>query len=243
MALIKQSNAATLAKSALVLDLGDLYRQGETILAQARARAEQLLAEAQAERRRLIDQAAEQGRAEGFARGLAEGKEVGAKEGAAAAVEQRRAELDKLAQAWSAAVGDFDARRDGLVRDAGRDVVRLATLIAQRVTRRAIALDESVAIAQVEGALAAVLRPSRVHIAIHPSDRPLVEQALPALLARLANIQHAALVDDAALERGSCVVRLDGSGAEIDASISGQLDRIAEALLPAAPAPAPSPAP
>src|SRR5437879_148228 len=104
MALIKNSNAAVIARDAVVLDLSDLRRQGEALLAQARARADQVLAEAAAERDRLVAGAAEAGRDQGLAEGLADGRARGLDEGRAQAIAGYKPRLESLEAAWTAAL-------------------------------------------------------------------------------------------------------------------------------------------
>lgn len=232
MALIKHANTGDLARSAVVLDLGDLQRQADALLTHARVRAQQVLDEARAERARLVDGAAEAGRAQGLAQGLAEGRERGFEQGRAEALAAQREAIERLATTWEGALGAFEAQREAMLSQARRDVVRLAVLIAEKVTRRAVQLDEQAALAQIEAVLAMVLRPSRLRLAVCPDDRALVEAALPRVVQRFHNAQHVELVEDAGLERGSCVLRTTDTGAEIDASISTQIERIVTALLP-----------
>ena len=54
---------------------------------------------------------------------------------------------------------------------------------------------------------------------------------LPGLMARFPECEHAEIRPDAALSRGSVVVRTPGGG-EVDASMSTRLERIATALVP-----------
>jgi flagellar biosynthesis/type III secretory pathway protein FliH len=242
MALIKQANARDLARDAIVLDLGDLQRQGAMLVTQARAQAEAIIAEARAERQRILAGAAEQGHAEGLAAGHAAGHQAGFEAGRAAALAEFKDQLAKLDAAWSAAAESFNNSREHLLRSAQRDVLRVAVRIAERVTKRVIRIDPAVAAAQLEAVLAVVVRPTRLTVRIHPDDRPTVEAALPRLAAIFTAARHVELVEDPSLTRGSCiaVTRPPGSsdadtglGGEIDASISTQLDRIVEALLPA----------
>ncbi len=239
MALIKHANLHELARDALVLDLGDIHRQGETMLAQARDRAARVIASAQAERARLISDAAALGRAEGQAKGVEEGRAVGQEQGRAAAMVEHKVLLAELAQAWTDALGAFLDQRQRLLADARRDVVRLAAVIAEKVVKRRIELDPSLVQDQLESVLALVLKPSRLTVSINPADRAVLQTALPAIAGRFESVAHAELVDDPSLPRGSCVAKvsdLSESGStpsgRLDASLRTQLDRIVEALLP-----------
>lgn len=240
MAVLKLSNSADMLKDAVVLDLGDLRRQGEAIMAQARERAAATVKAGEAERARLIADAAAVGRAEGLEQGKAEGFARGLEEGRAAGLAERREALERLDRTWSESLGAFTAARERLLDEAGRDVVLLAARLAERVVKRAIALDPSIVQDQLRAVLGLVMRPSRVSIRIHPDDRALATDALPGIVAALGTVAHAEIEGDPSLARGSCVARLRGAaagdglpGGEIDASIDTQLARLAEALLPA----------
>lgn len=238
MAVIKSANMPEVARGAVVLDLGDLHRQGHALIEQAKARAAEIVAQAQAERARLIRDAADMGRAEGLARGLAEGRAAGAEEGRLASVAERREALDKLEAGLTTVLGHLASERERLLADARRDVIRLAASMAEKVTKRVITLDETVVVAQVEAVLGLVLRSSRLVLRVHPQDRALIAEAMPALLAAFQSVQHVEFEDDAALDRGSCVARVaDSMGGQIDASVATQLDRIVEVVLPKSDAP------
>ena len=238
MALIKQANLSEMAREAVVLDLGDLARQGETILARARARAAQVEAEARVERARIIEGAREEGFAAGLAKGLEQGRSEGREQGYAAALAERREALAGLEAQWLKTVEGLSADRDRLLADARRDVLVLATRIARMVTHRQVEANPGVVTEQLAAVLELVMRPSRVQIALNPADRGIAEAALPELARRFSNATHIELTEDAGLTRGSCVARLADGGANgtpgglIDASIETQLERIVSALIP-----------
>lgn len=256
MALIKNAQAQTIAREAVVLDLGDLARQGREFMAQAKAQADRMLAEARAERERILAGAAEQGRAQGYAEGLAKGQKEGIDKGRAAAIAETKKRLDDLASQWSAAATQFNQAREDLLGHAQRDVLDLALVIAAKVTKRQVETDPSVAVAQTRAVLELITRPSAMALTIHPEDRALIEQALPELMKTLPMVRHVQLLDDASVSRGSVLARGlgapngssaagagqnstggangggGGGGGEIDASIETQLARIVEALVP-----------
>lgn len=245
MALIKQANARDFARDAIVLDLGDLQRQGTALVAQATRQAETILAQARAERERIVAGAAEQGHADGFVAGRAAGHQAGLEAGRAAALTEFKDRLSKLEAGWSAGLTEFGNHRDSLLRAAQQDVLRLAVRIAERVTKRVVKLDPQVAAAQLEALLAVIVRPTRLVIRIHPSDRGVIEAAMPRLMTIFAAARHIELVEDPTLSPGSCIAAMrsteasdangggdQGLGGQIDASIETQLDRIVDALLP-----------
>ncbi len=232
MPVIRHHNPAT-ARSALVLDLGDLKRQAEAVADATRRQADVIIAEAQAERERLLRGAKEEGRAAGHAEGLAAGLAEGREAGRAEALSQTKALVDALAQAWSGSLAAFEALRDGLLCESRADLVRLSVAIAERVTKRTIDADPRAAEVQLEAALRYVTDPTRLVIRVHPEDLASTRDVLPELVRRLSESCHTQVVPEPGLARGSVVVDTDKG--RVDASIDGQLDRLVEALLPGLP--------
>lgn len=230
MALIKHAQSGDLASDAVVLDLGDLRREGERLRARAQAEADRIIAEARAERERLITGARE----EGFELGKQEGHAEGVEEGRADGREEARAEaaprLDALAQSLEQAVERVDAAHEQAMREARRDVLDLALAIGERVAKRAVELDEDAALKQVEAALEVLLRATDLAIQVHPDDAASVEEALPSLKTRLDRSARMRVEPDPSLTRGSAIVRT--SGGEIDATVEGQIARIVDSLRP-----------
>lgn len=227
MALIRQRDADRIAKDAIVLDLGDLRRQGEEMVAQARAKAALIMQEAQREREAIVRtafaQGVQEGRTEGHAMGLEAGK--------TAAHEARKAELVRIEAGWSAALAAFLGEREGLMASAREDLLRLAIEIARRATTRVLASDTAVTGELMAEAIASAARATKLVVCVHPDDELICREVLPGLMARFPECEHAEIRPDAALSRGSVVVRTPGGG-EVDASISTRLERIATALVP-----------
>jgi flagellar biosynthesis/type III secretory pathway protein FliH len=143
-----------------------------------------------------------------------------------------RERLAKVEAGWQASLAAFDAARDRMLLEARQDVLRLAVLIGEMVTKRALAIEPGRVADQLEAVLATLAKPSRLTIAVNPDDQDLVRQALPGLSEKYAAAVHVEITTDASLARGSCVARTGGGGI-IDASIATQLERIVETLMPA----------
>jgi len=230
MALIKRADANELARDAVVLDLGDLARQGRDIIQRAQEQADAIVSRANEERERLIEGAAEQGRRMGYDEGFAKGLEEGRQRGAAEALEQHAEALQAVQNAWTAALDDLHAQRDALLAEARADVLRFAARMGERVAKRLAELDPALAADQLEAALRLVLTPSRVRVRVAPSGEAAIARALPALRERLEASAHVQVVADPDLDDGSVVVQADGT--TIDATIGTQVARIVRALLP-----------
>jgi len=230
--LIKGAESVRRAAGAVVLDLGDLARQGEAILARARAQAERIVAEARAERDRLISDAERVGFERGEARGHEHGRKAGYEEGRLAAFNDAADRIAAIEAGWAEALDAFHDRRARMLEESRADVLRLAVAVGERVARRAIECDPAAVERTLAAALDAVLAPDKLVVRISADDARIVADAMPRLAARLSGSPHVEITPDPALAHGECVVTT--AGGEIDARIDTQLDRIAEALLPEA---------
>ena len=230
MPILKEAQSRPVTKDAIVLDLGDLSRQGVRLREAAEAKARQVLADARAEAQRLVADAEQVGFVEGHAKGLEAGRAEGLEAGRAEALAAGQQAVQQATGAFLSVAQQWEQARQELDRDAHAAVLRLAMKLARKVTHRVIEAHPEVVTDQVADALAKVLEPTDVTIALHPDDVPVVEEVLPDLLAGLGHLQKVALASDEQLQRGGCVLRLGGG--QVDASLETQLRRIAELLVP-----------
>jgi len=230
MALIKQSDSRQVAQEAIVLDLGDLQRQGKEMRRRAETEAERILESARAERERLLASAYDEGFQKGEREGREAGREAGREEGRAAAHAEQKASLASLEERWTEALGAFEAGREDLVTHARADALDLALSIAKRIVKREVDGDREAARRQLEAALELVVRPTRLRVRIRPEDAESVREALPSLTARLTSSPHVDVAEDDSLGAGSCIVSTESG--EIDASIETQIERVLDALAP-----------
>jgi len=231
MAVIRSSDADRAVREASSLHLGDLARAGSRLTAAARDEAASIVEAAERERDRLLAGAAERGHEEGRARGYEEGLEAGRAEGVRQAEAGRREALDRLQHAWLGMLETIETERAAMLSATRSDLCRLAALVAEKVTKRVVTLDERVVVDQLAAVLAVLARPTRLTVAIHPEDEAVLAEALPDLVSRFTAAEHVELALDETLHRGSCVART-GEGGVIDASVRTQLDRLVEVLLP-----------
>lgn len=235
MAVIRRSDSDALARSAIVLDLGDLKQEAMRLERQSLAGARAILEEARRERERIVAGAREEGLTSGHAEGLARGLDEGRAAGRAEALESMKKQLEPLRNRWAVALEEFTIAREEMMIAAKEDVLRFAFAFAERLTRRAFAADPSIVRETLAAALEQTLRPTRLVIEVHPDDQPLIEEVLPGLAARSAPGAQTEMLTNTQLARGSVVLRAD-SGV-IDASLDTQIARMAEALLPSTDAP------
>jgi flagellar assembly protein FliH len=229
MGLIKSQDAPT---TLAAFSMKDVEQQARALLLAARRKAEQLLVAAQEEGEQIRNQAKiegfEEGRQAGTEEGLRLGREVGRQE---ALTEQSQALRDAVA-ALVEATQQIEQSRAGLEAEALQDVVELSLAVARRVTKRQAELDPLVLQENLRDALRLVVHAADLRIAIHPSQRAALEEALPALQLEFPQLAHVALIDDAGLAPGGC--RVHTRGGKIDAGLDAQLDRIVADLMPTA---------
>ncbi len=230
MALIKNTRAGPLTKGASVFDLGDLTRESKHAVQEAKQQAQQIMRQAEQEGAKLVDSATDRGFAEGEERGLAQGREEGRKAGRAEAIAQFTSQLKDLQVSFAATLERWEADRNDMVLAAREDVLRLALAVAEKVTYRIIQTDSTVIGDQLAEALALLVAPRAVTVAVAPQDRALVEAMLPELIDKINTCTHAAIRDDPSVTPGGCVIST-GAG-RIDATIERQIQRIVDTLLP-----------
>lgn len=211
------------------LDLGDLAREGERLLDDARREAAAILARGLEERDALLAEAKRAGFAQGHAEGLEAGRREGFEKGHEAAIAERRAALEQLEKEWGAALRDLTSRREAILAEARERVLALGMAIASRVLRRAVESGDPVVLDQVRAVLDQVGGRLGATLDVHPADRALVEKALPAICRDLGSGRSVELRDAAELGRGSCRVVMAGGG-EISGELGVQLERIAQAI-------------
>ncbi|MCA9287384.1 MAG: hypothetical protein KDA05_02300 [Phycisphaerales bacterium] len=234
MAMIRQADTSSMARPSLVMNLASIQAQADAIIDTTREAAAAIIADAKAERKRILEGAAEQGRAaghaEGFAKGAEEGRELGRREAAA----ERRERLQDIERSWSEALARFILERDAILRECEVGGFELALRFSERVARRAVALDPRAAAAAVGAVLELATRGTRLTIGVHPDDEALVRESLPGLLAAEGAARHAEIVVEAGIPRGSCVATTAGGGT-LDATLDARIAALVDELMPARP--------
>lgn len=223
-------------------------KQAQAVLAKACERA----AEIEREARQASEKIYQEARAEGLVAGREEGRQELLREVAQAradAIQQAQAEIRQTAAALESAGAQFDRERHGLLALAEAGMLELAVAIARRVCRITAAGSSEVALANARSLLEMVRHCTDVELRICPQDYEHVATLAPERAAPDNAAAHVRFVADPQVEPGGCLLRTaDGV---IEANLSAQLDRIAQALcgelarvkMDEAIAPVPSPPP
>lgn len=175
---------------------------------EARVEARRLLAEAESEARALREEAEAEARAlreKAFAEGH----------------EEALSELTEL-------ILDARERRDAVLAEAERDLLRLAVKLAEKIIGREVERDPS-ALADI---VAAALRQARQNetftVRVNPADLPLVE-AYRSRLDPAGRARFLDVVADPRVGHGGCVI--ESESGTIDAQLDTQLRVLERALL------------
>jgi flagellar assembly protein FliH len=230
MAVIRGSVAASMLPDAIVLDLGDLARQGKALMDRAEAEAAAIVAQAKVERERLMSGASEQGYSEGRAAGFAQGLAEGKAEGRAEAIKQASKQAEEVMRAWMDAIERFERASEGILATSQKDVIAFAVRFAERITRRMVELDDRAVEPIMAEAIGMVMAGSSMTVRISPSDAKIAHELIGPLLDRIGATSDVHVVEDQSLAHGSCVVRTR-SGV-IDASVDTMIERMVQTLLP-----------
>jgi flagellar assembly protein FliH len=214
--------------AASTFSFADVERQAREILERARGQASRVLAEARARAQELAESQKRAGYQLGLEEGRRHGLEQARQDARQVAFQAAQAELTQLREALAAGLAEYERRRHNLVAQAEAGLIELALAIAGRVCK--ICVDAS--IGPVQANIRALLEMVKHHadVAVHvsPAEHELLARAVPELAQRLAEFEHVTLKPDPAVPRGGCLLHTrDGM---IDASVAGQLDRIAAAI-------------
>jgi flagellar biosynthesis/type III secretory pathway protein FliH len=152
-----------------------------------------------------------------YAAGLAEGRRAG--EATAAA------QLASMSEQLTAAVENIGRLRGGVLRQAERDLVRLAIAMSERIVRREIAIDPAKLLAMAGDATSRLGDRVAATLHLHPSDHAAL--AASGAIERMTG--SIAVVADANVPPGGCLVR--SAVGSVDAGGDAQIRAIARAHI------------
>lgn len=113
--------------------------------------------------------------------------------------------------------------RDGALAAAEREMAELAIAVARRILVEELKMNPERIVDIVRDVLTRARRAQRVEIRVNPADAPTLRDAAEDAIGRAFRVE-----EDAAIERGGCIVRSELG--ELDARIDVQLSALARAL-------------
>ncbi|MFQ5424698.1 MAG: FliH/SctL family protein [Phycisphaerae bacterium] len=246
--IIKAGEHKPLAKGACRLDLRDISAMAETALAAARSEADRIVARAGEQAAAERETAREVARREGYEAGFEAGQQAGREEALEASRQTFATEQASLVTALTSLVADFTAKRERMLLAARRDVVVLAIAIARRLSQHLAGMEDvapEMAVEACEQTLSLIRNQTDVVVRVHPQDAAAMRRFLdgnagrsgegataPANAARaMAASDHFRIVEDEKTGRGGVLV--ETADGQVDATVSGRVDRVADELMAA----------
>lgn len=199
----------------------------EQILEEARAKAAQIISDAQMQAKQMVERTAaetqqaaqdafQQAQEQGFQQGLQAGQQQGYEQSVTEFVERINQAKDMFVQLVRA--------RRKVIADIEPQVARLSVKIAERVVGQELETNPEVVVGIVRQALSVMNDREEVNIRVHPEDAPFVEENRASLERLVEGLKKFEISAEAAMERGSVVVETNLGN--IDARVSTQLDAI-----------------
>ena len=200
-------------------------QQAKDIILDAQKKAKQIKLEAQEEIARASEAAREEGHAKGYSEGYNEGFEQGLKEGQT----QGRAKYEGLIKDAEQLKQQYLEDHKKLYKVSEENMLMLAIDIAQKIIGDALENDPKAYMELAYKALKLVKGQKKVQLRVSSEDFPEVMGNKDLLISRLEGIEDIHIVEDAFLDRGSCIIHT-GNGI-IDGSVETQMDEIESTLI------------
>jgi flagellar assembly protein FliH len=197
-------------------DLEKVREEAEEILARARQQAEEVLRQARARGAELE----EEGYWEGYRRGYEE------------ALQQARAEADRIREEARRVLEEARRHREEMLAALEPEVVELAMAVAGQVVHQQLAVAPETVVSVARAALARLRRRRHLVLWANPRDVEYLRSEKEKLVQELGEEASLSIIADPDVSPGGC--RVESEGGQVDATLEGQLARLKEALRQAA---------
>ncbi|MDQ2679763.1 MAG: FliH/SctL family protein [Candidatus Eremiobacteraeota bacterium] len=197
------------------IDWDALHAQAQEITDNASRDAQSLLNDAQARSSAIIAEAnarSSQIELDARAAGLEQGKQAG--------LDSANTEMEEMLSTMRGLVEMARVERHKIILSAEPEIVRLATLIAERVLHKQIALDPMVVVDMTKAAISRLLTRETVTVRINPADIETVREHKEQILGA-GDIEHMRIIEDQRVDRGGVLVETQSG--TIDAKVATQL--------------------
>jgi flagellar assembly protein FliH len=204
---------------------------GESFMREAQAEADKLLAETREQALAMLAEAearVEEHRQRAFDDGFKEGHAAGLAQGEAEGLARAQAAIDEANERSHRLISLAEEQGRQALLSAERDMVELALAVASKVLVKEIEENPVVVLPIIRAALDKVRDHEQVTLRVHPADYELALAARLELSAMMAKENALAVVADAALKNGDCV--METPYGTVDARIDTQLELVKTAL-------------
>lgn len=206
----RQSDQAQVIKTTAEQDAAEILRK-------ANEEAEAIIAEAQAQKQKISEDAYKAGYDEGQEKGFAEGNME-----AQRLIDRLHVILDRV----------MDKRQE-ILEGTEQQIVELVLLMTRKVVKIISENQRNVVMSNVLQALRKVRGRGDVTVRVNLADVKLTTEHSKEFMAAVENIKNITIAEDSSIDRGGCIVETDFGA--IDARISSQLAELEQKILEISP--------
>lgn len=202
--------------------------QAQVIRQQALDEAVRIKADAEAEAKRIVEEAQasmDDKLKTGYTDGFKKGQEDGFKEG--------NLEAQRLTDRLHTIIERMMDKRQEILSETEQQIVDLVLLMTRKIVKVISENQRNVVVSNVVQALRKVKGRGDVIIRVNLSDVAMTTQHIKDFLSSAENVKNITVVEDSTVDRGGCVIETDFGA--IDARISSQLNEIEQRILEVSP--------
>ncbi len=198
--------------------------QAKAIILKAREEAKQIVAQAQVEADKQVKKAREDGYSVGYSEGYQEGYELALIEGRNLGRKEYESLIKETEQLKDRYIHDYE----NIYRASEENMLMLAMDIARKIIGDALDSQGNTFINIAYNALKLVKGQKQVQLKVSSQDFSHILDNKDLLISRLEGMDDIDIVEDAFLDRGSCII--DTGNGIIDGSVKTQMDIIESTL-------------
>jgi len=126
-------------------------------------------------------------------------------------------------------IRDAEDKRKNIINSAEKDVLEIASYLAEKVILRKIEIEENIVLDVVKEALDHVSGETKVILKLNPDDVKMVESVKEDILSQFEMLDKMDLIPDKSVTKGGCIIETE-SGI-IDSDIKSRFEAVRKELL------------
>lgn len=227
--LIRAGEAGQLLQRLSTVDLADHLREAHTFMDESKRRAQQIVAQAEARAAEVLKEANRVGHAAGFSEGRDEGFKAGRQAAFDEAMQRFEKEQSDVVESMKRSISDVDGLKRDLLIAAERDLLEFAVAVASKLTFSVGRLHRESAVENLKRALRQVAAKTNLTIYAHTNDIESLKKFASSVIPFVEGAQAFRIEADPALAPGGC--RVENDRTKIDATLETQVDELVSVLL------------
>lgn len=226
---IRAGQAGKILNRLSTVDLADHLDEARVVIDEAKRRAAQLVAQAEARAAEVLRGADRAGRETGYREGHAEGVEAGRRAALDEARQRFESEHSSVVDMVKSVIAEVDGRQRDLLIAAERNMLEFAVAIAGKLTFEIGLVHREAAVENFKRALRHVAAKTHLTIRANPVDIETLKTFAPSLLPDVDEKESFRMEADETLSPGGCCVESDRT--RVDASLETQVGELVSLLL------------